>query len=118
MEAIRIVSLLPSTGYAEVMTDEAEQRLCSFATLIKQDQDAPPSPEEMHELLKEADGCLTGWRVRIPDSALTGIDRLKIIGHLAGSVRRTVSATVYDKGIIVTHARRSSPNLSVRWPWA
>lgn len=101
---IHIVSLLPSRGYAEVMTPEAEQRLRSFATLIKQEQDDPPSPEEMAELLKDADGCLTGWRVRIPESVLAETNRLKIIGHLAGSVRRAFPPTVYDKGIIVTHA--------------
>ncbi len=104
MESIRVVSLLPSTGYAEVMTPEAEHRLRSFATLIKQEQDAPPPPAQMGELLKDADACLTGWRVHIPESALEGAERLKIIGHLAGSVRRAIPATVYDKGIVVTHA--------------
>jgi phosphoglycerate dehydrogenase-like enzyme len=101
---MRVVSLLPSTGYTEVMTPAAEQRLCSFATLVKQTQDAPPSPEEMAELLKDADGCFTGWRVRIPESALEGANRLKIIGHVAGSVKRAFPPTVYDKGIVVIHA--------------
>src|SRR5512134_1164415 len=104
MEPIRIVSLLPSTGYADVMTAEAERRLCSFAVLTKQKQDAPPSPEEMRELLSDADGCLTGWRVRVPESALDGAKRLKIIGHMAGSVRRVVPPSVYERGIVVTHA--------------
>ena len=104
MESIRVVSLIPSQGYAEVMTPVAEQRLRSFATLIKQEQDVAPSPEDMRELLKEADGRLTGWRVRIPDLALEGVERLKIIGHLAGSVKRAFPASVYDKGIVVTHA--------------
>jgi phosphoglycerate dehydrogenase-like enzyme len=104
MEPIRIVSLLPSAGYADVMTDEAERRLCSFAVLTKQEQDVPPSPEEMRELLSNADGCLTGWRVRVPESALDGAKRLKIIGHMAGSVRRVVPPSVYERGIVVTHA--------------
>jgi phosphoglycerate dehydrogenase-like enzyme len=104
MELVRVVSLLPSSGYTDVMTDAAEQRLCSFATLIKQDQDALPSPEQMQQLLKDADGCLTGWRVRLPESALAGAERLKIIGHMAGSVRRVVPPAAYDRGIVVTHA--------------
>src|SRR4029079_6802399 len=67
-------------------------------------KDIAPSPEEMSELLKDADGCLTGWRVRIPESALEGVGRLKIIGHLAASVKRAFPASIYDKGIVVTHA--------------
>lgn len=86
------------------MTPAAEARLCSFATLVKQEKDIAPSPEEMSELLKDADGCLTGWRVRIPESALEEARRLKIIGHLAGSVKRAFPAGIYDKGIVVTHA--------------
>ena len=104
MESLRIVSLLPSSGYTDVMTDAAEQRLRSFATLIKREQDTSPSPEEMSELLKDADGCLTGWRVRLSESALQEATRLKIIGHVAGSVRRVVPAVAYDRGIVVTHA--------------
>jgi phosphoglycerate dehydrogenase-like enzyme len=98
-----VVSLIPSQGYAEVMTPAAEARLRSFATLVKQEQDVPPSPEEMRELLKDADGCLTGWRVRIPESALEDAEHLMIIGHLAGSVKRAFPPTVFDKGIVVTH---------------
>ncbi len=42
--------------------------------------------------------------MRLPESALDGASRLKIIGHLAGSVRRVVPAVAYDRGIVVTHA--------------
>jgi phosphoglycerate dehydrogenase-like enzyme len=104
VDPIRVVSLVPSQGYAEVMSPEAERRLAAFATVIKQEQDRAPSPEEIAELLVDADACMTGWRVRIPEAAVEGAERLKIIGHLAGTVRRAIPATVYERGIVVTHA--------------
>ncbi len=104
MDDIRVVSLVAKRGYEQVMTPEAEARLRSFATLIKNEKDAVPSPEEMRELLAQADGCLTGWGVRIPESALEGADRLKIIGHMGGTVKGVVPLSAYDRRIVVTHA--------------
>jgi len=104
MADIRVVSLVSRTRYQEVMTADAESRLRSFATLTLNERETAPSAEEMQELLAQADGCLTGWGVRIPESALARADRLKIIAHMAGSVRRVVPALAYERGIVVTHA--------------
>jgi pentatricopeptide repeat protein len=101
---IRVVSFVTRQGYKEVMTPEAEARLRSFVTLVKNEKEVVPSPEEMGELLAQVDGCLTGWGVRIPESALEKADRLKIIGHMAGSVRRVIPVSAYERGIVVTHA--------------
>jgi phosphoglycerate dehydrogenase-like enzyme len=86
------------------MTPEAEGRLRSFATLVKNEKDEVPSVPQMRELLAQADGCLTGWGVQIPDPALEKADRLKIIGHMAGSVKRVVPASAYERGIVVINA--------------
>jgi phosphoglycerate dehydrogenase-like enzyme len=104
MDDIRVVSLVARQRYKEVMAPEAEARLRSFATLVKNEREVVPSPEEMGDLLAQVDGCLTGWGVQIPESALEGADRLKIIGHMAGSVRRVVPVSAYERGIVVTHA--------------
>jgi phosphoglycerate dehydrogenase-like enzyme len=101
---LRVVSLLARSRYDEVMTPEAEQRLRSFAILVKQNEDRPPALPEMQALLADADGCLTGWGVQIPEVALVDAERLKIIGHMAGSVKRVVPPVAYERGIVVTHA--------------
>ena len=104
MSEIRIVSLVPSAGYDQVMTAAAEQRLRSFATLIKNERDAPLTQTEIQERLAAADGCLSGWGVTIPAAAIETAHRLKIIGHMAGSVKRVVPAAAYARGIVVTNA--------------
>ncbi len=104
MTEIRVVSLVGKTGYHEVMSDEAEARLRSFATLVTNVKDAAPEPDEMRELLAGADACLTGWGVRIPEAALAKADRLKIVAHMAGSVKSVVPPVAYERGIVVTHA--------------
>ncbi len=104
MSEIRVVSLVPKTGYQEVMSAEAEARLRSFATLVKNEAEAAPTADEMQELLAPADACLTGWGVRIPEPALGRADRLKIIAHMAGSVKSVVPPAAYERGIVVTHA--------------
>ena len=87
------------------MSAEAEARLRSFASLARYEKDTAPGPHQMRELLSGADGCLTGWGTgRIPESALQGADRLRIIAHMAGSVRHLVPASAYESGLVVTHA--------------
>jgi phosphoglycerate dehydrogenase-like enzyme len=104
MNDIRVVSLVAKRGFEQVMTTNAEARLRSFATLVKNERDVVPMPDEMGDLLAQADACLTGWGVRIPESALVGADRLKIIGHMGGTVKRVVPLSAYARGIVVTHA--------------
>lgn len=104
MDMIRVVSLVGQTGYHEVMSPTAEARLRSFAELTVNDSVRAPSPERMAAMLADADACLTGWGVRLPAEAIAGAERLRIIAHMAGSVRRVVPPEAYARGIVVTHA--------------
>ena len=99
-----IVSLMAREMYTDVMTKEAEEKLRSFSDFVLRDSDAPPAAEEVEALLKDADGCLTGWGVILPESAVAGAGRLRIIGHTAGSVKTVVPALAYEKGITVVSA--------------
>jgi phosphoglycerate dehydrogenase-like enzyme len=87
------------------MSPEAEERLCSFATLVKNESDEVRGQEEMQDLLATADGCLTGWGgITIGEPVIAAANRLKIIAHMGGSVRRLVPPLAYEKGIVITHA--------------
>ena len=86
------------------MTEEAEEQLKCFSNCLGRDSEAPPGAEEVIDILKDADGCLTGWGVTIPADAVAGAKRLRIIGHTAGSVKTVVPALAYEKGITVVSA--------------
>ena len=100
----RIVSLMTRGMYADVMTEEAEEELRCFSDFVRRDSGASPCAGEVTELLRDADGCLTGWGVAIPESAVAGGDRLRIIGHTPGSVKAVVPSLAYEKGITVVSA--------------
>jgi phosphoglycerate dehydrogenase-like enzyme len=58
--------------------------------------------EELRELMKDIDICITGWGcVRIDEYVLENADKLKLIAHTGGSVATLVSDTLYDKNIRV-----------------
>jgi len=102
---VKVVSLMDKKMYSRVMSKNAEQKLCSFAQLIKNEKDYVPSDEEIEKLLSDAEGCLTGWGVKIPESAIKNAKRLRIIGHVAGTVKPVVPKSACDKGIIITSAK-------------
>ena len=100
----RIVSLMGSRMYADVITPATEEKLRSFTEVVLNPHDTSPSDSEMAKLLTDADGCLTGWGVIVPETAIASATGLRIIGHTAGSVKRIVPKLAYERGIVVLSA--------------
>ena len=72
MERIRVVPSVARTGYDEVMGREAENRLRSSASLVKNEGDAAPSPEEMGALLAQVDELARFFTGLEPRHRVTG----------------------------------------------
>lgn len=60
---------------------------------------------ELQRAIAGVDCCITGWGTPSFDEDVLGAaDRLRLIAHSAGTVKGLVSATVFERGILVTHA--------------
>jgi phosphoglycerate dehydrogenase-like enzyme len=69
------------------------------------DLETPDIKANLDSLLADADVALTGWGTPPLTEAALGIaTRLRLIAHSAGSVKRLIPASVYDRGITVCHA--------------
>ena len=106
MKKVRIVSLMAGEVYDQVITGVSEEKLRSFSDLHLNHLNEPPSDADIADLLKNTDGCLTGWGVSIPEAAITGTETLRIIGHTAGSVKPVVPQIAFTRGITVLSAWR------------
>jgi len=76
----------------------------------------PQNSTEWNSLLKHYDAVISSWPTpMLNDEILAGNDKLKIVGHAAGSVADLVSETLYDMGIKVTTANGIMAKEVAQW---
>ena len=105
----KILVLPHGTLYQEIMSPRAEEKLHALGEVIT--AGAPQgggrgfTQDQVLDLLPGADAALTTWGApRFDQRALDRADRLKIIGHAAGTIKGLVVPEAFDRGIAVTHA--------------
>ncbi|MCX8183447.1 MAG: hydroxyacid dehydrogenase [Crenarchaeota archaeon] len=104
-EKIRVLVTIPRSLYKKVSRVEDEEMLKSFAECVFNQLDRNLNEEELSELIVDIDGCITSWgSPRFTETVLNNANRLKIIGHAAGSVKPYVTDAVFKKGIVVVNA--------------
>ncbi|MGB9718258.1 MAG: hydroxyacid dehydrogenase [Thermoproteota archaeon] len=102
---IRVLITIPRSLYKRVSSFEDEERLKSFAECVFNPLDRNLNEEELSRLIVNMDGCITSWgSPRFTETVLNNANRLKIIGHAAGSVKPYVTDEVFKKGIVVVNA--------------
>jgi phosphoglycerate dehydrogenase-like enzyme len=63
------------------------------------------SSSELAQKIRGYDAVLTGWGTPVfTDEVLDAADRLRLIAHSAGSIKRMLPPAVFQRGIAVTHA--------------
>ncbi|MDX1357622.1 MAG: hydroxyacid dehydrogenase [Clostridia bacterium] len=83
------------------------EKLEAFGTVKQNMLDRPWTESELAEEIRGMDACITHWQSpQITPKVLENADRLKFIGHCAGSVYNIVCPEVYQKGIIVSSANK------------
>lgn len=101
----RVPLLIPDARQAQVLTSDALSQLHRIAEVEGAEGDTATLAERLPALLASADACLTGWGTPpITDEALDAAPRLRLIAHTAGSVKRLIPASVFERGIVVCHA--------------
>ena len=106
----RTILVLPSgVLYDEIFSPETEAALKSLGRVIRYQSEEPGGrrvdPDQVAELIGEADAVLTSWGApKFDEKLLSRAPKLKVIAHAAGTIKGFVPPEVFDRGISVTHA--------------
>jgi len=104
-DIVRILVTIPKNLLRLVSRPEDLERLRSFADVIFNPYERNLTEEELSRMIRGVDGCITSWgSPRFTEEVLANADKLKIIGHAAGSVKPYVTDEVFKRGIIVVNA--------------
>jgi phosphoglycerate dehydrogenase-like enzyme len=105
MEKPAIAVLIGKNHYPRMLNEAAWDALHNFADVIEHPGDEPAIKSDLLRLLPAADGCLTSWGVaRLDKDVISASPRLRIMAHMGSSVKRFVSAELWQRGIQVTTA--------------
>lgn len=103
LNAPEIAIFLPPEARNLVLSPASMQRLGAMGR-VRTTNDDKLTPEIMRQLMQGAEVCLTGWGTPSLTPYLADATDLRFIGHMAGSVRNLVPASVFDGGPRVTHS--------------
>lgn len=102
---VKVLIAIPKENFEKVSKIEDEEELKSFAECIFNPLNRDLSEEELSNLIADVDGCITSWgSPKFTEKILNNANRLKIIGHAAGSVKPYVTNEVFKRGIVVVNA--------------
>jgi phosphoglycerate dehydrogenase-like enzyme len=102
---VRVLITIPAELYSRISRAGDEEKLRSFAECVFNPFNRNLNEDELSELIVDVDGCITSWgSPRFTEKVLNNANRLKIIGHAAGSVKPYVTEQVFKRGIIVVNA--------------
>ena len=89
----------------DTFAPDQSARLGALLELVRPEPVRAFSPDGVAEALREAEVLVTGWGAPAVDAAvLDAAPRLKLIAHLAGSVKAIVDPSVFARGIAVVNA--------------
>ena len=104
-DRVRVLVTVPDDLLREISRPEDLRRLEEFADVTYNEKGRQLTEDELASLIKGIDGCITSWgSPKFTEKVLRNADRLKIIGHAAGSVKPYVSDEVFRRGIVVVNA--------------
>lgn len=100
-----VALLIPESRRAEVLTEAALIQLHQLARIREAGGDSAAIASRLPSLLRDADVAITGWgSPPLPEEVLGEASRLRLIAHTAGSVKRLIPPSAFDRGITVCHA--------------
>ena len=102
---VKVLVTIPKELYKLVSRVEDEEKLKSFAEVTFNPYDRNLNEEELSNFILDVDGCITSWgSPKFTEAVLKNAEKLKIIGHAAGSVKPYVTEEVFKRRIVVVNA--------------
>lgn len=101
----KILFLPRRTLAADILSDRAKAILSSLGTVVWNESDRDWTAEELAAHLPGAEAVVTSWgSPSFTPELLAAADRLRIVGHAAGSVKRLLPPEAYQRGIVVVNS--------------
>ena len=93
------------SNYRRMFSDAALADLADAAEVVHHPGDEPAGKQDLLAVLAEVDACITSWGVAPLDAdVVAAAPRLGHLAHMGGSVKRFLSAAVWERGMRVTSA--------------
>ena len=107
---------IPTVSHTQkVFRDETFQRLMDQFDVKVNDAETNYTSEQLAEEIGGFDGLITGWGTpNLTEAVLENADKLRIVAHSAGSIKRLVGA-VLDKYIIPRNICVFSANVAIAY---
>ncbi|MEM6430456.1 MAG: hydroxyacid dehydrogenase [Deinococcota bacterium] len=104
MSKLKGLFLSDETALHEVYSEAHQQAIAGLLDIVAEPQTAA-SIQETPELLNDVDVIMSSWGVPTMDEQfLAHAAKLKAVFHGAGTIRRIVSDTFWQRGIVITSA--------------
>jgi phosphoglycerate dehydrogenase-like enzyme len=88
-----------------MFTPESDRALRELGDVVFNQEERNFSSSELAERISGFDVVVTGWGTPVfTDEVLKAADRMRLIAHTAGSIKRMLPPPVFARGIAVTHA--------------
>jgi len=89
----------------QVISPALREKMAQTFNLLSPTAEGKVTQEQAAEMLRDADGCMTGWgSPSLSAEVLAKAPKLRIAAHSAGSVKPFVSDALFERGIVVTSA--------------
>ncbi len=103
--APEILVLLRPSLYALLFPLETDRALRELGHVVFHREERDLTSDELAQRIPGFDVVITGWGTpAFTDAVLAVADRLRLIAHSAGSIKRMLPRAVFERGIAVTHA--------------
>jgi phosphoglycerate dehydrogenase-like enzyme len=98
----KIIFLPRTTLAADILSERAKAILTSLGSVVWNERETDWTPAELAAELPGADAVITSWNTpALTPELLAVADKLKIVGHAAGSVKRLLPPEGWARGIVV-----------------
>ncbi len=105
MDKPTIAITIGKDHYARMFSQQAWDQLATFANVIHHEGRNPANKEELIQVLRKSDGCITSWDVACLDAdVVAAAPNLKVMAHMGSSVKRFVSDAFWQREIQLTSA--------------
>lgn len=99
-----LIAMRPAL-FDQLFAEEQQMRLRAMGEITMQSQEGKLDEAQLAQLISGRDIVITGWGTpRFTNDVLAAADRLQLIAHSAGTIKRLLPPPVFADGRRVTHA--------------